>query len=67
MDDKQKVQMLSYALGLAIGTLATINAKPYDLNTEELTKTIQYLTDMAATAIYHIDISAPTAVQKGEA
>jgi hypothetical protein len=56
IDDQTKIQHLSYALGLAIGALETINAVPYDFNKDGLVNVLKRLKLMAEPTIFFVDM-----------
>lgn len=49
-DEQRKIQQLTYALGLAIGALETVNLVPYDFNkggVENVLRRIKEITESA--------------------
>ncbi len=57
MDDKQKIQMLTYALGLAIGALETVNLQPYDFNKDGVENVLKRLKLMTEPSIFYADLT----------
>lgn len=50
IDDKQRIQMLTYALGLAIGALEAVNLQQYDFNkagVENVLKRLKLIAELA--------------------
>lgn len=58
IDEQSKIQQLSYALGLAIGALETINTTPYDFNKDGLDNVLKRLKLMAEPTIFFYSESA---------
>lgn len=51
-DDKQRIAMLTYALGLAIGALETVNLCSYDFNKDGVANVLQRLKEIAEVPMF---------------
>jgi hypothetical protein len=52
VDDKQQVQSLCYAVGLAMGALSAIKAKPYDVNVDHVADVLERLSAIVDETLY---------------
>lgn len=58
MSDKDRVLILSHALGVAVGALETINVAPYDFNKDGLVNALKRVKELAEAALYTVNVEA---------